>query len=305
MSIHTKNYVALHLTLKIIWTTLMVLLSVVFIYPMVYGIIGSFFQIKDFQSLGSFFIWPKAPTLTNYTVYLSVDFASGALSPLLNSFMRAGYDVVLHCFVALLGGYILARYNFKAKKALLIFIIFVQVIPGVLTFVPSFLMMNRIPFFGGNNWLGQGGHGLIDSRLVLYLPVGWGIFMNSFLFMLACKGFPSSFEEAAEIDGYGFWRILFQIVLPMQGAILAVIAITSALGAWNDWFTPFLYITNPSRSTLAGWLGVLVTQLQVMGERKYPRVFSLSTLAMIPPLVIFLCFQKYVIQGIASVGIKE
>jgi multiple sugar transport system permease protein len=90
----------------------------------------------------------------------------------------------------------------------------------------------------------------------------------------------------------------------MQGPILAVAAINSALGSWNDWMTPFLYINKVSETTLTAWLGTLVSQLQSFGARDYPRVFAVAAIAMIPPLGIFLAFQRFIIQGIASVGIK-
>jgi multiple sugar transport system permease protein len=84
---------------------------------------------------------------------------------------------------------------------------------------------------------------------------------------------------AAQLTAKSVWIILIKIVLPMQGPMLAVVAINSALGSWNDWMTPFLYINKTSESTLTAWLGTMASQLQSFGVRNYP-------------------------QGIASVGIK-
>jgi multiple sugar transport system permease protein len=111
-------------------------------------------------------------------------------------------------------------------------------------------------------------------------------------------------EEAAEIDGCGFWGILLRIVVPMQAPILTVIAINTALSNWNDWLTPFLYINRVSDSTITAWLGTLTSNLQQFGDKDYPRVFALATVAVIPPFMIFLFLQKYIIQGIASAGVK-
>jgi multiple sugar transport system permease protein len=299
--IHSRSYITGKITMKTGWILLMTLCALISTYPMIYGFLASLMTLRNFTSLGSLVVIPKNPTLQNYRVIFAMD---GALRPLMNSLMRSAWWTLVNCSVAVLGGYSLARYEFKAKKAILVGIIVAQVIPGVLTMMPTFIMISRLPFVGGNNWLGQGGQGLINNRMVLYLPMGWGVFLWSFLFMQSVKSFPRSFEEAAEIDGYGFWSVMFRIVLPMQGPILAVVAINSALGAWNDWMTPFLYINKTSETTLTAWLGTMIAQLQQFGVKDYPRVFAVATIAMIPPLGIFLGFQKFIIQGIASVGIK-
>jgi multiple sugar transport system permease protein len=259
--------------------------------------------LVEFGNIGSIWVWPKNPTFANYALLLTLD-VTGVLNPFLNSVERAAWGTFVTVSIAVLGGYTLARYEFKIKKGVLIGIVAAQVIPGVLTMIPAFLLISRIPFVGGNDWMGFGGHGLINNKLVLFIPVGWGVFLWAFLFMQAIKGFPRSFEEAAEIDGYGFWSILFRIVLPMQGPILAVIAINTALGNWNDWLTPFLYINRTADSTITAWLGTLTSQLQRFGTKNYPGVYALGTLAVLPPFAIFFVFQKYIIQGISSVGIK-
>jgi multiple sugar transport system permease protein len=300
---HPQSFTAARRVLKILWIAMMAVVSLIYVYPMIYGFLGSLMTLRTFTNMGSLFIFPKSPTLNNYKMFLSPSMDS-ALRPLLNSFTRSAWWTVINCSVAVLGGYTLARYEFKAKKPILVGIIVAQVIPHVLLMMPTFILISRIPFAGGNNWLGQGGQGLINNSLVLYLPMTWGVFLWSFLFMQSVKSFPRSFEEAAEIDGYGFWNILLRIVLPMQGPILAVVAINSALGTWNDWMTPFLYINKASETTLTAWLGTMTAQLQQMGLKDYPRVFTMATIAMLPPLGIFLGFQKFIIQGIASVGIK-
>jgi multiple sugar transport system permease protein len=277
-------------------------MCVITAYPFVFSFLVSLMTKEEVTTLGSFFMWPPKPTLKGYQVLFSI---SGAVSPTINSFIRTAYWTFINTSIHLIGGYILARYDFKAKKLIIIGIIVSQVIPGVLTMMPSFILMSRIPFAGGNNWMGQGGHGIINNQAVLFIPMGWGVFLGSFLCCQSIRGLPRSFEEAAEIDGYGFWKIIIKIVIPMQTPILAVLAIGTALGTWNDWMTPFLYINDAAKTTLNGWLGTLIASIQQVGSPDYPAIFALANLSMIPPLLLFLFFQKYIIQGIASVGIKE
>jgi multiple sugar transport system permease protein len=288
---------------KIIWFTIMTVLGIVFAYPFIYGVLGSLMNQVEFGKMGSLIIFPKSPTLINYQFIFTLN---GAILPLINSIERSAWYTFLVSFMSVLCGYALARYKFRLKNAIITTIVTTQVIPGVLTLIPTFLLMSRIPFVGGNNWMGLGGHGLINNKLVLFLPLGWGSLLWVFLFMQSMKTFPKAFEEAAEIDGCNFFGVLLQIVVPMQGPIIAVIAINNALGYWNDWLMPFLYINRTANSTLTGLLGTLASSL--VGDyynSNFPKVFALATVSILPVFAIFLYFQKFIIQGIASVGIKE
>jgi multiple sugar transport system permease protein len=285
----------------IIWYAVMIIIFLIFIYPFIYSLLASLMTRNEFGGYGSLFPMPKKPTIMNYQFAFSM---SGAARPLINSIIRATWYSFVIVSMSVLCGYVLARYNFKGKKWFIIGIVASQVVPNVLTLIPSFLLVSRIPFVGGNNIFGYGGHGLINNYLMLFLPISWNSLLYTFLFMQTMKTFPTAFEEAAEIDGYGFWGVLLKIVLPMNGPIMAVIAINVALANWNDWLRPFLYINRATDSTLTAWLATLVSNLQEYGDRDYPKVFALSTLAVLPPFFIFLYFQKFIIQGLASVGIK-
>jgi multiple sugar transport system permease protein len=299
---HSPLFTFTKISLRTVWIIFMTITSVVAAYPLIFSFLVSLSTKEEVTTLGAFFIWPSKPNLNQYRILFVM---SGAIRPALNSFMITAYRTILNTTIHLLGGYLLARYEFKAKKPIIMGIIIAQVIPGVLTMMPSFILLSRIPFVGGNNWMGLGGRGLINNPAVLYVPLGWGVFLGSFLCMQSIRGLPRSFEEAAEIDGYGFWKIIITIIIPMQAPILAVLAIGTALGTWNDWMTPFLYLNNPEATTLNGWLGTLLASIHTTTQNDYPAVFALANLAIIPPLLLFLFFQRYIIQGIASVGIKE
>ncbi len=287
--------------LKGSWLLVMSVVSFLFAYPFVYSVLGSLMLKSEFGNMGTLFPIPEHATLQNYAFVFSID---GGFAPLLNSLQRAAWYTLVTVAMAVLCGYVLARYDFRGKKFFLIAIVAAQVVPSVLTIIPSYILVSRIPFMGGNDWLGRGGHGLINNKLMLFLPLGWGSLLWVFLFSQSMKSFPKAIEEAAEIDGCGFWRIVTWVVLRLQGPIVAVIAINTALSNWNDWLTPFLYINNVADSTLTAWLATLTSNLQQFGDKDYPKVFALATVAVIPPFLIFLFFQKYIIQGIASAGVK-
>jgi len=286
--------------LRTLWYICMITIAFIMLYPFVFSVLAGLNSIAEFGHLGALFPVPSEPVWSNFLII----FSPRGIRPLINTFTRTVWYTVIVCMMAVLIGYVMARYDFKGKKFFAITILATQVIPSVLTLIPAFVMMAHIPFVGGNNWMGMGGRGLINNSLAIYLPLGWGFLIWVFLFMQSMKSLPRDFEEAAELDGCGFWRIIFMVIIPLQLPMLAVIAVNVALGVWNDWLIPFMYITDTQRSTLPAYLGQLVAALQRFGDRDYPRIFALSSVAIIPPLLIFLFLQKHIIQGISSAGVK-
>ena len=286
----------------ILWLVVMLIIAVIMFYPFIFSLLGGLMSSKEFgQNLGMMLPIPSLPL---YWKNFTTIFTPAGIMPLLNTVIRTAWYTFWVLMMAFLTGFVMSRYNFRGKKLLFVIIICSQVIPGVLTLIPTFVMAARIPFAGGNNWLGQGGSGLINSSWMLYLPFGWGYLIWVFLMMQSLRTQPKDFEEAAEIDGCGFMRTLFQVVLPMQLPMLAVIGVNVALAVWNDWLTPFMYINDQQKSTLPAYVGMLTSRLQEFGTRDYPKVFGLATMATLPPFFIFLFLQKYIIQGIASAGVK-
>ncbi|MCL2058300.1 MAG: carbohydrate ABC transporter permease [Oscillospiraceae bacterium] len=292
---------SIRVMLKTVWLVTMTVTALLFAYPFFYGVFGSSMYKTEFGEMGTLLPIPKQATGINYRFVFSMD---GAIRPLVNSLSRAAWYTFVVVTMALLCGYVLSRYSFRGRNAFIIAIVATQVVPNVLTLIPSFVLVSKIPFVGGNNLIGEGGHGLINNKLMLFLPLGWGTLLWVFLFSQAMRSFPRAFEEAAEIDGCGFWGTLLRVVIPMQKPILTVIAINTALSNWNDWLTPFLYINRVSDSTVTAWLATLTSNLQQFGDKDYPRVFALATVAVLPPFMIFLFLQSYIIQGIASAGVK-
>ena len=285
---------------KMFWYLCMLFIAFIMLYPFVFSFLAGLNTRQEFGHLGALFPVPSDPVWSN----LLVIFTPRGIRPLINTFTRTAWYTVIVCMMAVLMGYVMARYDFKGKRYVFMTILGTQVIPGVLTLIPGFVMIAHIPFAGGNDWRGMGGVGLINNSLAIYMPLGWGFLIWVFLFMQSMKSLPRDFEEAAEIDGCGFWRTIFQVIIPLQLPIIAVISVNVALGVWNDWLIPFLYISDMQRSTLPAYLGMLVAALQQFGDRDYPRIFALSTVAIVPPFVIFLFLQRYIIEGIASAGVK-
>lgn len=287
--------------LRFIWFILMAAVCILMIYPLIYSALGGFNSRSEFNSMGNLFPVPKKLIWNNYVFALS----STALRPLLNTFFRTAWYTVVVLIMTVLIGYVMARYEFKGKQFFMIFIIVAQVIPSVLKLIPTFVMVSHIPLAGGNDLFGNGGKGLYDSQLMLFLPLSWGYLLWPFLFMQSIKSLSLSFEEAAELDGAGFLQTILKVIVLMQKPILTVVAINVALNTGNDWMTLFLYINSTRKTTLPAYLATLTASLQNYGQKDYPKVFALAALAIIPPLIIFLFYKNILFRESRRQGSKN
>lgn len=285
---------------NVIWLGIMTLFTCIMLYPILYSFLAGFMKKEEFQNVSGFLPLPSEIYLNNY-LYI---FSGEGYRPLINSIMRTLVLTIIILLMSCLVGYALSRLDFKGKNFFFMFIIVVQVIPWVLTTIPLFVLLSKMPFVGGNNWMGIGGHGLINSPLVNYIIIMPGNLMYIFLFRQAMNSLPRDFEEAADIDGCSFMRKMFQVILPLQKPTIMVIAISTAIWSWNDFLIPFIYINEMKYQTLMGYIGQLTTLLQQFGERNYPALFALASIATIPMLIMFFTLQKYIVEGLVSTGIK-
>ena len=269
--------------------------AVLFTAPWVWMVSASF------QPLGDRCNWP--PTwipetfiLTNYTKFIQ---ASGRGRWFLNSTFISVAVVLLQMFFNSLAAYTFAKRRFPGRDKLFVFMLGTLMIPGVVFLIPNYLILQRIPLFGGNDIFGQGGHGWLDSYWGLILPSAvsvWGIFfLRQYM-----KGIPDELLDSARIDGASEFRIYWQIALPLTGPALAATAIGTFTWTWNDFFWPLLVISSSDLQTVQLGLALFV----VKNRTVWDQVMAGSVLATLPVLAVFLIFQRQFIQGIALTGFK-
>lgn len=217
-----------------------------------------------------------------------------------NSFFVTFVTVVASLFFNSLAGFAFARLNFRGKNVLFVMLLMGMMIPPYSTIIPQFVTMRIAPFFGGNDWLGRGGTGLLDSYASLILPFISGSF-GIFLCKQFYEGFPQSLDDAARIDGCGTLRMYFVIYLPLSKQILATLTILKTVATWNDFFHPLIMTQSESMKTVQ-----LALQMFRGSSATHYNWLMAATLAVIlPMLVVFLSAQKYFIQGIVSSGMKN
>ncbi|MDQ0091418.1 multiple sugar transport system permease protein [Paenibacillus anaericanus] len=279
--------------------------GLVLLYPLVFMVMAGFYSKTEFlKTVLDVFPIPKSPTLANYKslIYGSMD--AKVTLYLLNSTIRTVYNTFWALTTSFLAGYVFARLNFKWKEAIFLIMLATQMIPTTLAIIPTYLEFARFPFAGGNDVF-TGGTGILNTWWV-YLIGGPSInIMGTFLVKQSLEKVPIELDEAARMDGAGTFRLIFQILFPLQLPIMAFIAITTALGTWNDFITPFFYTSSDKLLTLPG----AIVKLSSVGNSagavvNYPLIITLGLGITLPALLIFFFFQKYIVQGLASTGIK-
>jgi len=283
----------------------LLLVGLVLLYPLIFMIMAGFFTKQEFLgSVIKLFPIPKEPTLDNFRALVQGTTDAAVTTYLRNSLFRTVYSTAWAILTSFLGGYVFARLRFKGKDQLFLLLLATQMIPTTIAIIPTYLEFARFPFMGGNDVF-TGGKGILDTWWV-YLIGGPAInVMGTFLVKQSLEKVPFELDEAAKMDGAGTFRVLFQILFPLQLPIMAFIAITTALGTWNDFITPFFYTNSDALQTLPSAITRLSSALASPGAVvNYPLIITLSLGITIPAMIIFFFFQKYIVQGLANTGIK-
>lgn len=200
-----------------------------------------------------------------------------------------------------LGGYVFARLEFGGKRTLFVLLLSLLMVPGILTLVPAFLWYKEFPLVGGNDWLGVGGHGFLDSWWVLVIPyVAGGQVFGVFLCRTFFEGLPQSYFDAARIDGAGELRAYYSIALPLSLPILATLAVMTFLGVYNDYIWPSVTITNSALQTFS----VGVTKFGLEGNLDIGPLMAGYVIGSIPLVVLFVFGMRYYVEGLTRGGLK-
>ncbi|MGC5772567.1 carbohydrate ABC transporter permease [Paenibacillus pabuli] len=198
-----------------------------------------------------------------------------------------------------LAGFAFARLRFRGSQFMFLLLLLGLMIPAQVTIIPQFLLLKSVPFFGGNDWLGSGGTGWLDSYYALIIPElsgAFGIFMARQFFQQV----PRALDEAAYIDGAGILRLFFYIYIPLSGPLLGTLGIFKFVGVWNDFFHPLIYTSSPSMRTIQLGLQVFRGEYQV----QYNLLMAATLMVSLPIVIAFFLFQKQFIRSVVSSGVK-
>ena len=203
-----------------------------------------------------------------------------------NSAVVAIAVTVGNLFFSSMFGYALAHLNFPFKRVMLLLVLGCLMIPGLVTFIPQYVLVVNL-----------GLANTIPALILPFLVQPFSVFLMRQFFL----GLPRELLEAGRIDGVGEIAIFFRIYLPLAGPAFATLGILTFLGSWNNFLWPLVVSSSESTYTLPVALALISTG---QNQTDYGLLLAGATLVVLPILVVFLFFQRYFIQGIATTGIK-
>jgi multiple sugar transport system permease protein len=287
---------------KILSYIFLIVTSFAMLYPVLFMALGTFTTQKRFLEV---FILPIPNTL-NIALFARA-FGAGAGVAYRFTLIRCAFYIGVTLGVGLLGGYIFSKMSFPGKNKVFLLFLSGMVMPGVLMLVPSYLLMAWFPLVGGNNILGQGGHGFIGDWKVLFVG-GWVPIFAIFLLKQSYDMVPREYEDAARIDGAGMFTIIGRIYLPLLKPPLAALTILTFLGIWNDYLWPLFTVSgHPEIYPIALRMqSVILTDANPTpaGETNYPSSMLRTFMACWPPAVVYFVLQRYFVQGMVMSGLK-
>jgi multiple sugar transport system permease protein len=271
----------------------MSLLAVFFLFPIVFMLVSSLKNdetqvMRDMSSLYAFVPRGELGLQNYYDVFEQTEF--GRL--MLNSVFIVGVMVIGGLIINSLMAYALARLQFKGRGVLLGVIVALIIIPFEAVAVPLLLLVNRFPWFGGaTTWL--------ESYHVQIIPFVADAF-SIFLFYQFFISIPKDLEEAALVDGAGLFRIFWRIIIPLSRPVFATVAILQFLAHWGDFLWPLMVTRGIEYRPLT----VGIQQYFGLDPKIWGDIMAFGAMITIPVLIVFLLFQKWFVQSVASTGIK-
>lgn len=280
---------------KILWYIGVILISITTIAPFLWTVATSFKSSGEILA-GSMSIIPENFTWDNYKeVFTAMPF----FVYLKNSLILAVGGVATNLFFGSLAGYTFGQLNFRGKKSLFVIFLASMMIPGIVTMIPSFIVLRSFPSVGGNNLLGQGGLGLINTYWAILLPGAAGAFAIFFMKQFF-EQLPRELGESARMDGASEFVIFIKVYLPLAKPALATLGIMTFQAGWNAFMWPMIVLNSDQMKTVQ----VGLAAFQYNYNTNYGPLMAGTIIAILPVLVLFIFAQKYYIQGIAEAGIK-
>lgn len=268
---------------RVIHYAIMVMITVLMLMPIGWMLGTSMRQSKESFVLPPSF-WPTQFNLDNFKqVFHAIPILKFAWNSLFITFLAAAFMVLFTSMAA----YAFARINFKGKNILFIFMLAGLMIPVQSIIVPVFLIIRKL--------------NLIDTKWALivtsiYYPLGL-LMLRQFMMTI-----PKSYDEATVCDGAGKLTIFFRVILPMSKSTIMVAFVMHFVSVWNNFFSAMIFLNSTAKMTLPLGITVLNT---TDGNSNMPLMTSAVLLTLIPPMIIYIFGQKYLMQGNMISGVKS
>lgn len=257
------------------------------IYPLLW-LVASSFKSNDTMFTNTYSLIPQTwDAIQNY----ASGFAGVGGVPFstffFNSIFVTVVGTVLTIFVSLMTAYALARIKFVGSNLWFGCVMMTLMIPSQVMIVPQYIILKQL--------------NLIDTKIALILPWAFGYAFFIFQMVQFFRGIPKDLDEAAMLDGCGRIGILFRILTPIAQPSIITCSIFAFYWIWQDFFQPLIFMSSPKNYTIPLALNMY---LDPNSYNNYGGLFAMSVVSIIPVILFFIAFQKYIVEGIATDGIK-
>ncbi len=230
-------------------------------------------------------LWPDQP---QWDTFVRMWNEAPILSGFRNSFVVASTVTIVGSATSAIAAFALAKLRLPGKNAIFLGLLTGLMVPYPTIMIPQFVMFSRL------HW--------VDTLLPLIVPLLFGNIIMIFFIRQYLETVPDSLIEAAKIDGASYLTIFGRMIVPMIRPAIAAQFILWFMTIWNDYLAPILYLNSPGKQTLQ----VVIANLNVeyATQRDYPLIMAASFVALLPILVVFLVFQRQIIESVALTGTK-
>lgn len=254
-------------------------LAIVTVFPLIWMVSGAFKEAGEVFNPNPI---PASPTLENFAaVFTQVPF----LKYMLNTFFVAGTVTVVALWFHSMAAYALARLRFPGRDIVFFAIFATLLIALPIILVPLFILVREM--------------GMINSYWGLIIPPIFNAF-GIFLLRQFYLGMPRELEDAARVDGCGYWGVYWHVILPLSKPMLAALAVFFFLANWNSFLWPLTIITNEDL-----WMiQVAIASFQSQYSGAWNIIMAAATVAAIPTMALFFVFQRHLVESIKTSGFK-
>ncbi len=268
---------------KTILTAILAVIGLLNIFPFIFMLSSSFKPLNEIFAYPISLI-PETFILTNY-----IDVFSDQYTFLLwygNTLVTVTLKILIKLFIVSITAYAFAKLRFKGRDLLFLILLSSMMIPADAVIIPKYVIFKFL--------------GVTDTMWSLILPAVFDVF---FVFMLRqfFISIPESLSEAAIIDGCNHFKIYYRIILPLAGPAIITMVMFTFIWSWNDYMSPYIFITDPNKQMISVGLKMFQVQMSV----DYGLLMAGTTLVLIPVFLLFLFAQRYFVQGVATSGMKN
>ena len=278
----TKSASKKRLIGRICLYTLLIIITALMVVPFLWMLSASIKSNTEVFQMTPFRWIPEVPKWENYVnIWAKIPLLKFIGNTVILTIAVTFFQLLTSSFAA----YAFSKLEFRFKNGLFLAYIATIAMPWQVYMVPQFIMMRRM--------------GLNDTLLAMLCLQAFSAF-GVFMMKQFYAGIPDSLCEAARIDGMSEYRIYSSIMLPLSKPALATLTIFTFVNTWNDYLGPLIYLKTESKKTIQLGLRMFIGQYSA----EYGLIMAGSIITLIPVLIVFLCLQKYFVEGIAATGVK-